>query len=134
MKTKQEIFNIVWNALNIQGEPSVDNPEGGADCTCMYRSHKADGTVLKCAAGHLMVKYHEDYEGQTVFALPANVFDGVGGSTISFLRRLQQAHDSDAEMPAKEWLPRWRGDMWYIARELGLEVPPIPDEALKHFE
>ncbi len=108
LKTKQEIFDHVYKALKEQGfEQSVQDPDTG---DCMYFSPEG----LRCAAGHLMdqeaFEQAEEFLGDTlefhgivevahnvkVSHFPGEVFkfDPYDGLIVSFIRKLQDAHDN----------------------------------------
>lgn len=94
---KQEVFDRVWNHFVVEGNPlSISRDIEGS---CLYRG--PDGT--KCAVGLLIPDelYSPDMEGNSVCGLIddfankslAKVLDVENKDDISFLARLQSAHD-----------------------------------------
>ncbi len=100
--TKQALFDTVVAALRAQGRQSL-SPEG----KCLYRAPQPDGTVLKCAAGHILpdALYHDSMEGYRINSDRCTAFkEVVGEDAMSLLVRLQVIHDTYG---AEEWEAEW---------------------------
>ncbi len=105
--TAQTLFDIVVAALRAQGRQSGVMQSNGF--SCRYRAPQPDGTVLKCAAGHILPDelYHPDMEGDKIDSNRCGwVFRSlVGVELMDLLAVLQSAHDFC--VPAK-WEERWQ--------------------------
>ena len=86
--TKQNIFDFVVQELRKQGKPSFDpskvvksSDQIYENNGCLYRKYEQDGTVLKCAAGHLIPdnEYSLSIEN-------ASIFDGLNSRTFQKIR------------------------------------------------
>lgn len=124
MKTYQETFNIVYNAILKQGCLSLDDKG-----YCLYRG--PNGT--KCAAGHLIPddKYdpkmenkpcwrtgregNEDLENLIITNEITNILCDEGYDP-SFVRKLQHMHDSSYS------LHEWLDNMLCLAMEYGISI------------
>lgn len=153
--TNQETFDIVARALIKQGRPAFDNLRTGG--ACRYRFALEDGTILKCAAGHLIpdekydprmegvgVYLEEDYEccdeeGKSKVRL-LNKIIGEEGHDLSLVRELQTAHD-DAAMfsnggigilgfmePENRFIKIFRDKMRLIAQDFSLSADVLSEE------
>ncbi len=119
----QALFDQVVTALRAQGRKSVrDDPICGTP-QCCYRFPQPDGTVLKCAAGHVLPDslYQPSMERGTVIADRCKpVFESiVGEDNINLLSGLQRVHDS---FQTYQWEDEWRR----LAVTYGLTyTPPV---------
>lgn len=127
MKTNQELFDIVWNALNLQGLTSMGSSETGV-LLCSYRGSKG----RKCAAGHLIEddEYDPRMEAQTVRQLLNTWnFKNINLENAHFVQMLQNAHDTCMPRNRGTSLEAWRSEMHKLAEMYSLTVPPIPEGA-----
>lgn len=92
----QRVFNQACQAVIAQGQRSVSFG------TCRYRFPKTDGTLLKCAIGHLLtdeqIAKYEVREDNAPCSFPSELVQellpGVERSiACDFLLALQKAHD-----------------------------------------
>jgi hypothetical protein len=111
LKTHQETFDIVAEALLKQGGPSVQNGK------CVYKSK--NGT--KCAAGHLIPDHlydekMDDFKFSSVLRndLVQKILIGEG-CDLEFVQQLQDIHDSHVN----SW-NEWTNHMIEFARINGL--------------
>ena|SRR5687767_9076692 len=96
MPTKQEMFNRAYIGLARQGFVKCEQTEPVYNGSkCLYRKEMADGTVCRCAFGHVDTSL--DQQAGDVYSLATS---GVGlAATLSqeelfFAYQLQRAHDS----------------------------------------
>lgn len=124
IRTEQEAFNLVWEKLNAQGEPSV---LPGGQCACSSpKGH--------CAAGHLLpwdTMTPAQVEQMALSnRIEATEIDDVSwGVNRSFLAKLQHAHDQavrQVQMLGQPWLENWRQRMRLLAISQNLTVPETP--------
>ncbi len=120
--TEQEIFDRVWNFLNLQGKPAYDSAIG-----CCYRTE--DG--LACAVGCLLdddtAHSFDRFENKSIYSISKSFiykFPEELRQHVCFLEDLQSIHDRNVNTP--DWLSRWRADMIQFATDRGLTVPTIP--------
>lgn len=127
MKTNQEIFDFVLDALRKQGVASHNERQD----ICMYRGPNS----TKCAAGHLIPDdaYTRQMEGKAFFVMyrdyakikhMINLWQQV---SIDLIEAMQRAHDRD--MPRMdtrdpERLQRWEATMALIAADYKLSYRP----------
>lgn len=98
---EQSLFDRVVIALRRQGGPSFGTMSGSSGPTCLYREKRPDGTVRKCAAGHLIPDevYSPDMEGKLIDdsfnddLLGRRSIRAVLGEHTFLVDHLQRAHD-----------------------------------------
>lgn len=118
--TEQEVFNKVWDHLNLQGKAAVNGPR------CRLRA--ADGT--SCAVGCFIPDNVYDPLMDTVggvlslFQCYPNLAEHLGlvGHT-ELLLCLQSAHDNELRCKG---VKAWRERMLAVASFSKLIVPPLP--------
>jgi len=134
--TRQEIFDFVAKKMFAQGEPSYrhDNQNYSIG-SCAYRIRKSDGTVLKCAVGHLIPDDQYDDTIEMLAAsdpyvmkrLPVEKDDG------DFLDALQHAHDStvleQVSMREREvkWTDLFKENLRKLAEEFNLSTKVLEE-------
>lgn len=114
LATEQELYDYICTHLITQGEKS-SNTTG-----CKYRMEKADGTVLRCAAGCLFTdeqyesvkeavsKHHlsEDEHGTFAQKLEGSIWSSLVSQGFvplahaALIRELQRVHDSNRMITA----------------------------------
>ena len=88
LKSLQETFDLVLNAIRQQGQPSIDPEDEG----CLYRGPNG----LKCPVGHLIPDnlYDSRMEGGSANSdAVAEVLENLGYN-VEFCNKLQEAHDN----------------------------------------
>jgi hypothetical protein len=116
--TKQNIFDFVVQQLRKQGKPSIDPSRiksSGFDSKilldngCLYRKYEADGTILKCAAGHLIPddEYSPSCENTHIITgLRSPTFQKIADSwnSVTFIGELQGIHDKCWDEREEKWM------------------------------
>jgi hypothetical protein len=118
MKTHQETFDIVYNAILKQGCFSYDLAEG-----CLYRGPNG----VKCAAGHLIPddKYDPKMEGIDAHLGIVKTILVKEDYDIEFVRQLQVIHDTHAGGLLAVHFKMWKDHMIGFAEEHNLMVPGL---------
>ena len=116
MKTKQETFDTVVNALRAQGGPSLLEVGG-----CAYRSEGG----RNCAASVLIPdsEYGPQFEGLSVNCEEVGSVLTRAGHDMNFVRELQTIHDKHSKLPDEEWLAEFEREASDLACRQGLTYP-----------
>lgn len=114
--TKQNIFDFVVQQLRKQGKPSFDPSKVVKSSNqiyqnngCLYRKYEADGTILKCAAGHLIPdnEYSLNIENTSIFdGLNSRTFQKISGTWLrsNLIADLQLIHDRHWDEREEKWM------------------------------
>lgn len=128
MRSKQELFRVMWRGVREQGRPGRDFRG-----KCLYLTE--DGH--RCAIGHTMPNVPEllHCHGPVLEVLTfataqsseeaRNWVSEMRQFTGPELNMLQHAHDVAADIPGR-FLPAFEHEMLRCARDLGLD--PLPPE------
>jgi hypothetical protein len=129
--TKQNIFDFVVQQLRKQEKPSFDPSRVKSsdfdskillDNGCLYRKYEPDGTILKCAAGHLIPddEYNPRIENTPIFeGLSSYTFQSIrdNWNNTIFIGKLQDIHDKYWDEREEKWMK--------LATQYNLDYQPL---------